>query len=121
MELYAIARMTIPFKKLNEAIEILSSVKQRTKFESGCVGCNVYRDVDSANALMIEEIWKDEKDLERHLRSDEYQKILLVAEMASAPPEIRFYKILRTSGVETVEEARSAGGKGYADGGAVPE
>ncbi len=121
MELYAIARMTIPLKKLNEAIEILSSVKQRTGFESGCVGCHVYRDVDSPNALMIEEIWKDEKDLARHLRSDEYQKILLVAEMASAPPEIKFYKILHTAGVETVEEARSTEGKQYVDGEAVTE
>ena len=109
MLLHAIARMTIPIKKLDEAIEILSSVTQRTRFESGCVSCYVYRDVDSTNELMIEEIWKDEKDLARHLRSDEYQKVLLVAEMASAPPEIKFYKILRTSGVETVEEARSAG------------
>jgi quinol monooxygenase YgiN len=100
--------MKIPLKKLDEAIEILSSVTQRTRFESGCVSCYVYRDVASANELMIEEIWKDENGLARHLRSDEYQKILLVAEMASAPPEISFYKILRTSGVETIEEARSA-------------
>ena len=106
--LHAIARMTIPFIKLDEAIEILNSIAQRTRFESGCLSCYVYQDVDSENALMIEEIWKDEKDLARHLRSDEYQKILLVAEMASAPPEIRFYNILRTTGVETVEEARIA-------------
>lgn len=111
--LQAIARMTIPFKKLNEAIEILNSVTHRTRVESGCVSCFVYRDVDSANTLMIEEIWKDENDLARHLRSDEYQKILLVAEMSSAPPEITFYKVLRTTGVETVEEARSAKGEQY--------
>ncbi len=60
---------------------------------------------------MIEDIWKNEKDLASHLRSDEYQKILLVAEMASAPPEIRFYTIQRTSGVETIEKARTAGGE----------
>ena len=119
--LHAIARMTIPFIKLNEAIEILSSIAQRTRFEAGCVSCYVYQDVDSANALMIEEIWKDENELTRHLRSDEYQKILLVAEMASAPPEIRFYSILRTTGVETVEEARIAKRVQYGNDGAVME
>jgi quinol monooxygenase YgiN len=107
--IYAIARMTIPFKKLNEAIEILSSVMQRTRFKSGCISCNVYRNVDSENAVMIEEIWNDERDLMLHLRSEEYQKILLVAEMASAPPEIRFDTIERTTGVETVEKARTGG------------
>ena len=119
--LHAIARMTIPVIKLNEAIEILSSIAQRTRFEAGCVSCYVYQDVDSENALMIEEIWKDEKDLVRHLRSDEYQKILLVAEMASAPPEIRSYNILRTTGVETVEEARSAKREQYWNDGALLE
>jgi len=110
--IYAKARMTIPFKKLDEALEILGSIMQRTRFESGCVSCNVYRDVDSDNGVMIEEIWKNEKDLARHLRSDEYQKVLFVAEMASAPPEIRFYTIQRTAGVETVEKARTAVEKG---------
>ena len=109
--LHAVARMTIPLKKVNEAIEILNSVTHRTRVESGCVSCFVYRDVDSANTLMIEEIWKDENDLARHLRSDEYQKILLVAEMSSAPPEITFYKVLRATGVETVEKARSSIGE----------
>lgn len=121
MVLHAIARMTIPFKKVNEAIEILSSVSQRARVESGCISCYVYRDVDAANSLMIEGIWQDEKDLARHLRSDDYQKILLVAEMASAPPEINFYKILRTSGVETVEKARSARGEMHGNGEEVLE
>jgi quinol monooxygenase YgiN len=119
--LHAIARMTIPFIKLNEAIEILSSIAQRTRFEAGCVSCYLYQDVDASNALMIEEMWMNEKDLARHLRSDEYQKILLVAEMASAPPEIRFYNILRTTGVETVEEARIAKRVQYGNDGAVME
>jgi quinol monooxygenase YgiN len=109
--LHAIVRMMIPFKKLAEALEILSPVAQRTSFELGCVSCYVYRDVDVPNAIMIEEMWKDEKVLALHLRSDEYRKILLVAEMASAPPEIKFYKILQTTGVETVEEARSSMGE----------
>jgi quinol monooxygenase YgiN len=119
--LHAIARMTIPFKKMDEALEILSSVTQRTMFELGCVSCHVYRDVDTADTVMIEEMWKDEKDLARHLRSDEYRKILLVAEMASAPPEIGFYKILRMTGVETVEDARSGKGEQFGNDGAVLE
>ena len=110
--IYATARMTIPFKKLDEALEILGSIMQRTRFESGCVSCNVYRDVDSENEVMIQEIWKNEKDLARHLRSDEYQKVLLVAEMASATPEIRFYTIQHSAGVETIEKARTAGEEG---------
>ncbi|MGD1075596.1 MAG: antibiotic biosynthesis monooxygenase family protein [Thermodesulfovibrionales bacterium] len=109
--IYATAKMTIPFHNLHEALEILRSIMQQTRFESGCVSCNVFHDVDFENEVMIEELWQNEKDLERHLQSDEYRKVLIVAEMASAPPEIRFHTIQRTSGVETVEKARTAGGK----------
>jgi hypothetical protein len=41
--------------------------------------------------------------------------------MASAPPEISFYKILQTTGVETVEEARRAKGGQSGNDGAVME
>jgi quinol monooxygenase YgiN len=104
--IYAIARMTIPLKKLDEALEILTSVMERARFESGCVSCNVFQDADSRNLVTIEEVWDTEEDLARHLRSGEYQKILLVAEMASAPPEIKFYTVQEARGFETVERAR---------------
>ena len=103
--------MTIPFKKIREAVEILSAVTQQTRGESGCVSCNVYRRVDSDNSVMIEEVWQNEKDLEHHLRSDKYQRVLLVSEMASVPPEIRFFMILCATGVEPVEKARPARGR----------
>jgi quinol monooxygenase YgiN len=56
--IYATARMTIPFNKLHEALEILGSIMQRTRFESGCVSCNGYHGVDFENVVMIEELWK---------------------------------------------------------------
>ncbi len=107
--IYAMARMKIPSKDRDEALEILGSVIQRVRFETGCVSCNAYRDIDSEDTVMIGEIWENEKDLSRHLRSDEYQKILLVAEMAYSAPEIKFYTIVRTTGVETIRKARNSG------------
>ncbi len=102
--------MVIPSQKLDEVIEILRSVAQRTRFEPGCISCNVYLSTDPQNEIMIEDIWKNKENLACHLRSEEYQKILLIAEMAEAPPEIKFYRIQSTSGVETIEKARRAGG-----------
>ncbi len=105
--IYAIARMTIPSQRLEEALEILCSVTQRCRFERGCIRSSVYQDVEQKNAIMLEQIWKNEKDMEEHLRSDEYHNVLLVAEMALAPPEIRFDTVVRTTGFETIEKART--------------
>jgi quinol monooxygenase YgiN len=103
-------RMLIHVKKQSEAMEILGSIAEQTQFEPGCISCRVYRGVEDARAIMLEELWLGDADLQRHLRSDKYRKILLVVEMAAEPPEIRFDAIARSSGVETIEKARNQTG-----------
>jgi quinol monooxygenase YgiN len=99
-------RMLIPLKNQSEALEILGSMSEQIQFEPGCISSRLYRSVDDEGTIMLEEIWTSEKDLQRHLRSEKYRKILLVVEMAAEPPEIRFDTITHSSGVETIEQAR---------------
>jgi quinol monooxygenase YgiN len=56
---------------------------------------------------MLEELWASNEDVQRHLRSDKYRKVLLVVEMAVEPPEIRFDTIDHSTGVESIEQART--------------
>jgi quinol monooxygenase YgiN len=105
--IHARARIIIPFKKLREALQILRAVRQRTRFKLGCVSSNIYREVDLENVIIVEECWSSEEDLERHLRSDEYNKVLSVFDMASVLPEISFDRILTTTGCETIEKVRT--------------
>jgi quinol monooxygenase YgiN len=100
-------RIVIPPKKQNEALEILGSMTEQIQFEQGCVSSRLYQDVQDECALMLEEIWTSEKNLQRHLQSDKYRRVLLVVEMAAEPPEIRFDTIAHSSGVETIEKARN--------------
>jgi quinol monooxygenase YgiN len=104
---HATIRMLIPPKRREEVIEILSSLAERSRFEAGCVSTRVYQDVEVEPALLVEQLWKSGEDLERYLRSEEFRKVLLLVEMAVEPPEIRFDEISRSSGVETIEKARS--------------
>jgi quinol monooxygenase YgiN len=99
-------RMRIPLKKQSEALEILGSMTEQIQFEPGCISCGLYRGVDEKGIIMIEELWMSDADLQRHLRSDKYRKVLLVVEMAAEPPEIRFDTIAHSTGVETIEQAR---------------
>jgi quinol monooxygenase YgiN len=98
--------MLIPLEKQSEALEILGSMIEQTQFEPGCLSCRLYRGVEDALAIMLEELWMNEADVERHLRSDKYRKVLLVVEMAAEPPEIRFDTIEHSTGVERIEQAR---------------
>jgi quinol monooxygenase YgiN len=100
-------RIIIPGKKQKEALLILSSLMEQIKFEEGCVSCRLYRDVQEERALMIEEIWTSENEMERHLRSDIFLTALFVVEMATEFPEIRFDVISHSTGIDTIEKARA--------------
>ena len=100
-------RMIMRPENHRDALEILVSVSEQTQFEPGCVCSRLYRDVTDSRVTLLEELWLTFEDLQRHLRSEKYRKILLVVEMASEPPEIRFDTIAQTSGMETIELAKN--------------
>jgi quinol monooxygenase YgiN len=108
----ATVRMAIPPQKRDEALKILRLMAAHCRVRPNCLSCRIYEDVQEQNVFMFEGRCKSQEDLERHLRSDEYHKVLLVMEMALRQPEIRFDTILGSTGIETVEKARSSGGRG---------
>lgn len=103
----ATIRLLISTKKRKEALVIFRSMTELTKLEPGCISCRLYQDVQEERALMLEEMWASEQDLHRHLRSDKFRTALLVVEMASEAPEIRFDVIAHSSGIETIEKVRA--------------
>ena len=114
---HATIRMIISPKKRGEALKILRSMAEQCKVHSGCLGCHIYDDVQEDNVLMFEEMWRNEEDLVQHLRSKEYQDVLLVMEMAVKHPEVSFNTVSTSTGIETIEKARSSKDQsGYAGG-----
>jgi quinol monooxygenase YgiN len=103
----ATLRMAIPVQNRGEALKILKSMVARNQAQPDCVFCRICEDVLEDNVLQFEEMWRGEEELERHLRSAEYHKVLLVLEMALKQPEIRFDVISSSTGIETIEKARN--------------
>jgi len=101
-------RMAIPLQKRAEALKILKAMVALNQARpDDCVFCRICEDSLEDNILQFEEMWRNEEELKRHLRSDEYHKVLLVLEMALRQPEIRFDTISSSTGIETIEKARS--------------
>ncbi len=109
---HATIRLMVPPKRRAEVLEILSSLAERSRFEPGCISCRVYEDVEVKQIVMLEQLWKTGEALERHLRSEEFSKVVLVMEMSLQSPEIRFSEISRSSGMEIIEKARNVGTRG---------
>jgi quinol monooxygenase YgiN len=107
IHIHATLRMQIAAKNRQEARLILGSMIEQTKLEEGCVSCRLYQDVLSKGVFMLEEIWASEQVLRRHLRSEKFRTVLLVIEMATEAPEIRFDRVLQSTGISTIQKARS--------------
>jgi quinol monooxygenase YgiN len=105
--LRATVRLMIPPRKREEALKILKSAAALCGLMPNCLGCHIYADIQEDKVLIFEQSWRSQEDLERHLRSDEYYKVLLVIEMAVEQPDIRFDTISGSTGFETVEKARN--------------
>ena len=93
-------------EKRREAFEILRMMAERTRYQPGCLSCRIYHDEQAEAVFMVEEVWKSQEDLDRHLRSDDYRNMLFVTEMALEPPEIKFQTISHSAGIEIIEKAR---------------
>jgi quinol monooxygenase YgiN len=102
----ATLKMGFAPQTIDEAVHILRSLIERIRTETGCISCSVYQDTDDKYFVVFEEKWRSDEDLQRHIRSECYKKILLVMEMAIGPPEISFDTITDRSGVEIIEKAR---------------
>jgi quinol monooxygenase YgiN len=110
--IHASIRMMVSPQKRSEVLRILRSTAEGGRVLSGCLNCRIYEDVQEDNVIMFEELWKSEEELEQHLRSDEYRKLLLIMEMALQQPEVRFDRVSSSSGIETIEKARTSTGRG---------
>ena len=99
-------RMVIPPQKRAEALQILNVIAERTRIQPGCLSCRIYHDEQVEAVFLVEEVWKSQEDMDRHLRSDDYRHVLFVTEMAVEPPEIKFQTVSRSAGIEIIEKAR---------------
>lgn len=99
-------RIVLHGDRLSEAVAILGPMAERTRAERGCLGCQLHQDVLEENALILEEEWASEADLERHLRSPDYRQLLLIMELATLPPEVSFDTVSGSTGFETIQKAR---------------
>lgn len=104
----ALLRIPVSREKQKEVIRLLRSLIGPTSVEHGCLSCRLYRDINERDVLTWMEEWETREDLERHLQTPGYRKILAVLDMSDAQPDVRFETVAETRGMQLIEEARGA-------------
>ena len=82
---------------------LLSSVGF-TEANQGCQGCSVARDVVDANLIHYEETWASEAGFQRHVRSEEFRRVLLTMDMCCEEPQVTVGTLSGRRGIAYLQE-----------------
>ena len=102
-------RIEVAHGRRDEAWKTIRPLLGPTRVRAGCMSCHLYRDVEDPDVLTLVEEWQSQEDLDRHIRSDDYRRILAWIELSRRSPEVRFIGVSKVAGLELVEAVRLAG------------
>ena len=89
-----------------EIVRVLRSLIEPTRVQKGCISCGLYKDLHDPRVIIWAEEWSTQEDLNHHLRSPQYKKILAAFDMSDSQPNMRFNTVIETKGMQLIEEAR---------------
>ncbi len=97
-------RMVVRSGKRREFLQTLRGLLEPTRVEEGCLSYRLYQDVENKNAFTLVEEWETQEDLDSHIRTDNYKKLLVTMDLLREAPEMKFNTVSHTAGIEHVSE-----------------
>jgi quinol monooxygenase YgiN len=89
-----------------QVLEVFRGVQGPVRAQPGCLACHIYEEQGAEPAVVLVERWESQEELEAHLRSETYRRILEAIELSGAPPEVRFDYVSATHGMDLIERSR---------------
>ncbi len=93
-------RLVAPEGKRKEFLDVLLCLKGPTESLTECLACWIGQDVEDDHVLTYLVQWETQDDLEAHLRSERFRRLLPYIEMSVEPPVVSFGSIEHVRGIE---------------------
>jgi quinol monooxygenase YgiN len=93
-------RMTVRPGRRTDLAETIRGMLEPTRVERGCISYCLYEDIENKNTFALVEEWKTRDDLEKHVRTDNYRRLLALMDLLSEPPQLQFNTVSQTAGME---------------------
>jgi quinol monooxygenase YgiN len=87
-------------------IASLAPLTRWTEVQPGCRSCYLLADIEEPRALILWEEWETQEDLDRHLRSEDYRRVIAAMELSQEAPEVHFHTVATRGGFEVIESVR---------------
>jgi len=101
----------LPLLEVDNALQLLQSVKARIQAKPGCLLCLVTRNANEDDCLYYNEKWESEAAFRRHVQSDEFQRVLIAMDLCREEPQIEVGELLGHSGIEYLRQLRETMGE----------
>ena len=85
-------------------LSVLAPMLEPTRFEAGCNGCAIWRNVADERLLRFVTEWQSSEDLDRYIRSDRFRSVLVAAELSAQAPSIAIQRTSKPRGFEYIAE-----------------
>src|SRR5262245_20186044 len=102
----ATIRMRVRPEKRDEFIQAMTDLTSRARRVPGCVAAHFYADGEDPNAFTLVEEWRGRRDLDRHLRSDEFAAVIGASFLLSHAAEIALDLVSHQGGADEVLRRR---------------
>jgi quinol monooxygenase YgiN len=99
-------RLTASAQRQRELVTALHGLLGPTRVAAGCLGCDLYQDVENPNVLLYTESWRAQEDLDRRIRSASFKTVIGIMEAAAGPPEIQLNWVSQVKGMEYLAKVR---------------
>lgn len=80
--------MRFAHKNIDQALRLLVSAIGRTEAKPGCLECMATRDATEEDRVRYSEEWRSKAAFQRHLRSEEFQRVLVAMDMCIEEPKV---------------------------------
>jgi len=100
-------KLFIPVEQRAEAVAMLRTVQGRLEICSDYLGSWIQERQHPRSHIIYAEHWNSDKAMYGHIRSSLYRRVLAVIDFSSRAPEISFYFVTQTKGMELIEAVRS--------------
>jgi quinol monooxygenase YgiN len=96
-------------EKRTEMMQTLLSMIEPSGKEKGCLGYDVFCDLEDNHVFSLIQAWENRNDLERHIRSEGFSVLLGTKSLLEKPLEMKIYTVSHSEGVEAVNALRNKG------------
>ena len=91
--LKVVAKNYADLNRLDEILSLCRELVELTRRESGCISYGVYQDAEHPELLTMIEEWKSREDLDTHLHSEHFTRIVpQLGRLMTRPADMNVYE-----------------------------